>query len=183
MDLSFIIMNSPLILSLAAMIMTITLSNFLVEIPINNFLTWGAFVYPFSFFINELTNCYYGPRMARRVAIIASISAFFMSLLCANIHIACASGMAFLVAQLLDISVFTRLSRKSWWLAPALASSLGSLCDTIVFFGMAFYGQGALMFSLGVGDLTVKLLVDMALLAPFRIIMRTNSQNKQMLQV
>ena len=162
-------MRTGLINSFLAMIFAVIISNILVEIPINNWLTWGAFSYPLTFLVSELTNYYYGPRLARRVVYMSFFVAFFLSLFLANAQIACASALAFLIGQLLDISVFVHLRRKAWWLAPISASFLGSLVDTVIFFSIAFWGQGLLIFTLGAGDLAIKLLVDLAMLLPFRI--------------
>lgn len=162
-------MRTGLIYFSLAMIFAVVISNILVDIPINNWLTWGAFTYPLTFLVTELTNYYYGSRLARRVVYIGFFVAFFLSLLLANTQIACASASAFLVGQLLDIGVFAHLRRRAWWLAPASASFLGSLVDTLVFFSLAFWGQGLLIFTLGAGDLGIKLLMDLAMLLPFRI--------------
>jgi uncharacterized PurR-regulated membrane protein YhhQ (DUF165 family) len=162
-------MKSGLIYYSLAMIFAVVISNILVEMPINNWLTWGAFSYPLTFLVTELTNYYYGSRSARRVVYIGFVVAFFLSLMLANAQIACASALAFLVGQLLDISVFVRLRRKTWWLAPLAASFLGSFVDTVIFFSIAFWGQGLLILTLGAGDLGLKLLMDLVMLLPFRI--------------
>lgn len=156
-------------IAILSMIAVVAASNYLVEIPINDWLTWGAFSYPISFLITELTNYYYGQRAAQRVVYVGFSLAVVLSLIFANPHIALASGMAFLSGQLLDISVFTRLRRKAWWLAPFSASVLGSLVDTLIFFTIAFWGQGRLIVTLGMGDLFIKLCMDIAMLLPFRM--------------
>src|ERR671929_221955 len=51
-----------------------------------------------------------------------------------RLRIAAASGSAFLIGQLLDVTVFNRLRRKSWWRAPVFASLAGSMLDTAIFF-------------------------------------------------
>lgn len=162
-------MKSGLIYFSLAMIVAVVSSNILVEIPINNWLTWGAFSYPLTFLVTELANYYYGPKLARRVVYIGFLLAFLLSFIFANTQIACASGLAFLVGQLLDIGVFSRLRGRSWWLAPAAASFLGSLVDTLIFFSVAFWGQGLLILTLGAGDLGIKLAMDLAMLLPFRL--------------
>ena len=50
-----------------------------------------------------------------------------------------ASGSAFLVAQLLDISIFARLRGRAWWLPPFVSSVISSALDTAIFFSLAFY--------------------------------------------
>ena len=54
------------------------------------------------------------------------------------VRIAIASGAAFLTAQLLDVTVFNRLRRRSWWRAPVFGSLAGSVLDTAIFFCVAF---------------------------------------------
>ena len=46
----------------------VILSNWAVQYPINDWLTWGAFTYPVVFLVTDLTNRALGPAMARRVA-------------------------------------------------------------------------------------------------------------------
>ena len=158
-------------LAICAMVAVVAASNYLVEIPINEWLTWGAFTYPFTFLVTELTNYSYGPRWAKRVVYVGFGLAVVLSLIFMNAQIAVASGTAFLVGQLLDISVFTRLRQKSWWMAPLSASIAGSLIDTAIFFTIAFWGQGMLIFTLGAGDFLIKLSMDIALLLPFRMLL------------
>lgn len=157
-----------------AIMIVIASSNSLVQIEINQWLTWGAFTYPFSFFITEIINRFYGPSNARRVAYIGFLVAVVWGFLFMNRQIAFASSVAFLASQLLDISVFNRLRRAAWWLAPGVASVLASLVDTLIFFYLAFYGQEASWVQLGFGDLSIKLLMDLLLLLPFRIFLWTN---------
>ena len=57
-----------LLLPVAAMAAVIVLSNFTVQFPINDWLTWGAFTYPLVFLVCDLTNRAIGPAAARRVA-------------------------------------------------------------------------------------------------------------------
>ncbi len=133
----------PLLLPIAAMAIIVTVSNFAVQFPIKAFglgdyLTWGAFTYPFSFFVNELTNRRYGPAAARQVVYAGFVVAIVLSALIATPRIAVASGTAFLVAQLLDVFVFDWLRRQTWWRAPFLSAAGGSAVDTAVFFSLAF---------------------------------------------
>ena len=51
-----------------AMAAVIVLSNVLVQHPINDWLTWGAFSFPVVFLVTDLTNRSLGPTAARRVA-------------------------------------------------------------------------------------------------------------------
>lgn len=122
-------------------------SNFLVQYPLHatlaginlaDLLTFGAFTYPIAFLVTDLTNRQFGPKIARRVVFVGFIAGVLLSILLASPRIAAASGTAFLVGQLLDISVFNRLRRESWWKAPLMGSLIGSALDTVIFFTMSF---------------------------------------------
>lgn len=155
-------------------------------------LTWGAFTYPIAFLITDLSNRRLGAAAARRVVLVGFALAVGLSVWLASPRIAVASGTAFLVAQMLDVAVFDRLRRAVWWRAPLVSSGIGSLVDTALFFAIAFapaFGaldlggeDGSLGFavpllsigplvplwvSLALGDLIVKALVALALIAPY----------------
>ena len=55
-------------------------------------------------------------------------------------------------------------------MAPLTSSILGSATDTFLFFCIAFYATGVPWITLALGDLTVKLLIALAMLIPFRIL-------------
>ena len=130
----------------AAMMAVVAASNVLVQYPVEHFglnevLTWGAFSYPLAFLVNDLTNRRFGPVVTRRVVYAGFALAVVLSIWLATSRIALASGTAFLVGQLLDIGVFNRLRRQSWWQAPLAGSLLGSALDTAIFFTLAFAGD------------------------------------------
>lgn len=153
------------------MIMLISISNHLVEIQISPWLTWGAFSYPFTFLVTELTNRFYGPEVAQRVVYIGFVTAILLTFNFMNERIATASCLAFLVGQLLDIYVFNYFRNMSWWVAPGIASITASLVDTLIFFSVAFGGQQIEWVSLAIGDFIVKLGMDLCLLLPFRFLL------------
>jgi uncharacterized PurR-regulated membrane protein YhhQ (DUF165 family) len=159
-----------------AMMAVVVASNILVQHPFTPFglgevLTWGAFTYPVSFLVTDLTNRVAGAARARRGGVAGVGRGVVLSAVLSEPRIAAASGTAFLVGQLLDITVFNRLRRGSWWKAPFVASALGSVVDTGLFFSLAFAGTDVPWTSLALGDLCVKLLYALVLLAPFRIAM------------
>ena len=55
-----------------------------------------------------------------------------------TLRIAIGSGLAFLVAQLVDVFVFDRLRSGNWWRAPLASTLIGSSLDTAIFFTIAF---------------------------------------------
>lgn len=115
-------------------------------------------------------------------------------------RIAMASGAAFLTAQLLDVTVFNWLRRQVWWRAPIFGTLAGSIVDTAIFFSVAFSAafafagpsdafalenapllgvfsvETARWMSWALGDLTVKLLIAIFALIPYRLIAARWSQ-------
>lgn len=154
-----------------AMLIVITSSNYLVQFPLNDWLTWGAFTFPVAFLVTDLTNRAVGAGAARRVAWTGFAIAVLVSLALAPWRIAVASGVAFIVGQLLDIVAFNKLRTMSWWKAPLIGSIVASVVDTGIFFFLAFYGSDMNWLTLAAGDLGIKWLMAAVLLAPYRIML------------
>ena len=160
----------------------IIISNYLVQFPINKFnlqdvLTYGAFSYPVTFLITDLANRRFGKKEARKlvyvgftigVLLTTFVSKNFEDLI--SIRIALGSGTAFLIAQLIDIEIFQRLRNKVWFIAPVTSSVLGSTVDTFLFFSISFLGTGIPWVTLAFGDLSVKFLMALLMLIPFRLL-------------
>jgi len=159
-----------LYLPVLAMAGIVLLSNILVQYPINPWLTWGAFSYPVAYLVTDVCNRIHGPQLARRVAWVGFITGLALSAALSPVRIAAASGAAFLISQLLDVAVFNRLRRQSWWKAPLLGSAAASVVDTAIFFGVAFGGTQVSWLHLAAGDLGVKLTMAFALLPPYRLL-------------
>ncbi len=151
-----------------AMLLVIVSSNYLVQFPINDWLTWGAFTFPVAFLVTDLTNRAVGASAARRVAWTGFAIAVVVSLALAPWRIAVASGVAFIVGQLLDIVAFNKLRAMSWWKAPLIGSVVASVLDTGIFFFLAFAGSNMDWLMLAAGDLGVKWVMAAVLLAPYR---------------
>ena len=151
-----------------AMMLVVVASNWLVQNPINAWLTWGAFVYPVAFLVNDLTNRAVGMAAARRVAWAGFAIAVVVSAMVAPWRIAVASGTAFIVSQLADVRVFNRWRSRTWWKAPLIGSAVASVIDTVIFFSLAFAGTALDWWLLAIGDLGIKLLMAVVLLGPYR---------------
>jgi hypothetical protein len=163
--------NTPLLTlwrPILAMLIVITSSNYLVQFPINDWLTWGAFTFPVAFLVTDLTNRAVGNVAARRVAWVGFTIAVVVSLAVAPWRIAVASGVAFILGQLLDIVAFNKLRAMAWWKAPLIGSVVASVVDTGVFFFLAFAGSDMDWLMLAAGDLGIKWLMAALLLAPYR---------------
>lgn len=192
----------PGIIAMAAIVVA---SNILVQFLFGDWLTWGAFTYPFAFLVTDLMNRVYGATAARKVV----FAGFAVGVLCSLIgtqimgefgplvtmRIAIGSGLAFLTAQLLDVSIFSALRDGRWWRAPLASTLIGSSVDTILFFSIAFSAQfvwidpandvswanevlpllgvgpmAPLWVSLAFADWMVKLSLALIALIPFRLI-------------
>lgn len=193
-------------------------SNILVQFLFGNWLTWGAFTYPIAFLITDVMNRVYGPGPARRVVFAGFAVGVACSLIGSQImlegdgysyaavplRVAVGSGVAFLTAQLLDVSIFNMLRRRQWWLPPLASTLVGSAVDTALFFSIAFaasitvfgasadaainwawesvpfLGMGAvapLWVSLAFADWLVKLSLALVALVPFRMLVTKLSPN------
>jgi queuosine precursor transporter len=163
----------------------VLISNYLVQFPIQHYdlekiLTYGAFSYPVAFLITDLANRSYGKVAAIKIVYIGfAIGISFTLLFSTNfadlisIRIAIGSGVAFLVAQLLDVQIFDNLRKKKWYIAPLTSSIIGSTVDTFLFFSISFYATGVPWVTLSLGDLIVKVLVALIMLIPFRLLLKT----------
>lgn len=143
-------MRRSLLQGVAAMAAIVIASNILVQFLVGNWLTWGAFTYPFAFLVTDIMNRLHGPRAARQVV----AAGFVVGIACSfagaqiegpfgplvSLRVAMGSATAFLAGQLLDVAVFNRLRAGSWWRAPFASSALGSMVDTAIFFPLAFAG-------------------------------------------
>ena len=153
----------------------------------------------------------YGPADARRVVYFGFATGVICSLIGSQIilegdgytypavafRIAVGSGIAFLVAQLVDVIVFDRLRTGAWWHAPLASTMIGSILDTALFFTIAFSASvpffsdaangkiswawdmaplltfsfdAPLWISLALADWTVKVSIALIALIPFRIL-------------
>lgn len=136
-------------------IIVITISNFLVSIPIEflNFkLTWSAFSFPLVVLAIDLTIRILGKSIARATiaisypfAIISSIGVLLIegSSVYEALRIGIASASAYGISTLLDVYIFQviREKYKYWWLAPSVSTVFANIIDTFVFFYTAFYNS------------------------------------------
>ena len=188
-----------------AMAIIVVASNILVQFLFGQWLTWGAFTYPLAFLVTDLMNRIYGPGPARQVIFAGFVVGVFCSLIGTQIQgefgplvtfrIALASGAGFLIAQMLDVSIFHALRNGKWWRAPLASSVIGSSVDTLLFFSIAFSSaltfiependvswanealpllgagpEAPLWVSLAVADWGVKLSLALIALLPFKAI-------------
>ena len=183
-------MNRLFLLLSFLMGVVVLISNYLVQFPVNHFglskiFTYGAFSYPIAFLITDLSNRSFGKIQARKIVYFGFIIGVIFTLFVStnfkdiiSIRIVIGSGTAFLVAQLIDISVFDRYRKSNKWYVPPLFSSLvGSVVDTFLFFFISFYGTTMPWITLSLGDLAVKIVVAITMLLPFRLLTSIFKEN------
>ena len=159
-------------LPVIAMVAVVLVSNILVQYPLNDWLTWGAFSYPFAFLVTDLSNRQLGSLPARKVIYFGFLAAVILSVWFAGPRIAIASGVAFLVGQLLDVYIFNWQRNTAWWRAPLVSSLLASLVDSFLFFYIAFSYSGLPWITWALGDYMIKIAVAIILLIPYAAVLR-----------
>jgi len=176
-------------------LLIIASSNYLVQLPFTLFgfhTTWGAFTFPFIFLATDLTVRIFGATMARQIilrvmmpslAISYGLSVLFyqgeyqgwshlgeFNLFVARIAIA--SFMAYMLGQIMDVSVFNRLRQtKQWWVAPSCSTIFGNALDTVAFFAIAFYNSPDPFMAenwveISLVDYSFKLIISLGLFVP-----------------
>mgnify|MGYP001424332575 FL=1 len=163
-----ILKQKSLITLIIGMALVVVISNIAVSYPINDWLTWGALTYPIAFLVTDMTNRLFGVSRARTVVYAGFLIGVILSLWAADMRIALASGSAFLIAQLLDITIFDKLRQKTWWKAPLISTIISSAVDTLLFFSIAFVATGLPWVTWAIGDYGAKLAMAAILLMPFR---------------
>ena len=195
------------IFGVIAMATIVVISNILVQKLLGQWLTWGALTYPFAFLVTDLTNRFSCVAAARRVVCVGFLIGVLCSLIgtqfvgeygpLVTVRVALGSGIAFLTAQMVDVTIFDRLRARIWWQPPIISSVAGSVIDTALFFTIAFsqslvwiepgnditwaveilplFGFGPeapLWVSLAVADFAVKVGILIIALIPFRLLVR-----------
>lgn len=154
----------------------ISLSNWIVQFPQTfmgiNF-TWAMFIFPLIVVATDLTIRLSNKYNARWIVGISYIPAIIISTLLADWRIGVASGTAYLISQLLDVSVFQKIRERvtAWWAAPVVATFFSNIIDTYTFFGVAFAGSDdAFMAANWVGiattDLFFKMIISYIIILP-----------------
>lgn len=173
-----------LVIAGALMAFIVYISNVLVGIRIGwlneNWFNYGQFTFPVAFLITDIINRLFGARRAFWVIAIGFLGGvifFFIAPLegapwpnaWSVGRIALGSLTAFVVGQVLDVSIFNSLRQRAWWFGPLVSSIVASLIDTVLFYGIAAGGSENWMNFASV-DFGVKVFVALVALVPFRLV-------------
>lgn len=154
----------------------IIIANYTVQFQIlGSPLTFGALTYPFSFLVLDILSERYSKKETMKVLGVGLLLAFYPSYLSATPQIALASIAAFCISQPLDVVLFytfKRLAPKIWWLRGTSSTIIAQFFDTLIFFGVAFWGIKTLDESLtmAVADYSIKALVGFVNIPLFYIL-------------
>jgi uncharacterized PurR-regulated membrane protein YhhQ (DUF165 family) len=108
----------------------------LVHIGLSLAVTAGTFAAGFALIARDWVQVIDG----RRVVLVAIVVGALVSALTSNPAIALASGIAFLVSELVDLGVFTPLRARSLPMAVLVSSVVSAPVDTILFLYLAGFG-------------------------------------------
>ncbi len=170
--------------------------------PLLNGLTYGAITFPVAFLVTDTVNRIHGSNAARLVVFAGfvmgaasswifggtqflnvifgielyeprALRTLFSVELMSFQWIALASASAFLISQLLDITIFNRLRQQAWWKAPMISSLISSAIDKLIFFFIGFSGIEELSWiNMARADWIAAILTTICLLPIYRMIIQ-----------
>ena len=166
-------------------IVIISLSNFLVSIPIEIIgvkLTLAAFSFPLVIVATDLTVRLLGKSIAQKTisfafpfAIVSSFLILYyeQNLISIAIRISLASSVAYALSILIDINAFQYFRNRYsyWWVAPSLSTFVSNIIDTYSFFFTAFYNSEDIFMSknwleIATNQLIIKIIIGLILFLP-----------------
>ncbi len=139
-------------------------ANYTVQFPINEWLTYGALLYPFTFLLTDILGEKYSKEDVLSVVKKGVLIAIVPTILISDWRIACASIVTFFLVQQLDVRIFHYLKEKYknlWWLRNNASTMISQLFDTSLFFILAFsfVMPFEMIVKLIIGDYIVKIII------------------------
>jgi len=119
----------------------IIIANYTVQFPINDWLTYGALLFPFTFLLTDILSEKYSKEEVLTIVKVGILLAVIPTIIIADWRIAFASIFTFFVVQQLDVKIFHFLKEKFanlWWLRNNVSTMVSSFFDTVLFFMIAF---------------------------------------------
>ena len=155
-----------LVVGVVATMLILVAANYGVNVPINDWVTWGHFIFPLVFLVTDLNNKLFGAKVSGRVVAVSFLIGGVLIFFVVSPRLAAASAGAFLIGQLVDVVVFQRLRQQIWWRAPVVSSIIASAVDSAVFYVAAFWGTGLPWVQWGIADFFIKFLMIFPLIGP-----------------
>lgn len=139
-------------------------ANYTVQFPINEWLTYGAILYPFTFLLTDVLGERYEKSEVLTVVKLGVAIAIIPTILIADWRIAFASIITFYLIQQLDVKIFHYLKEKYknlWWLRNNASTMISQFFDTSLFFilSFSFILPFDTILKLIIGDYTIKLII------------------------
>ncbi len=164
----------------------IVLSNYAVQFSINEWLTFGALTYPFTYLFSDILSENNDKKDTLKIVKFGALIAVVPTLFLADFRIALGSVTAFFFIQQVDVHIFHALKEKFaklWWLRNNGSTLVSQFLDTIVFWTIAMGGTMPLsaLVKLMLGDYAIKVvaaLLDTPFFYAFAIRMQANRLSK-----
>jgi len=165
----------------------IIIANYTVQFQINEWLTYGAILFPFTFLLTDILSEKYSKEDVLSVVKMGIVVAIIPTILISDWRIAFASIVTFYVIQQLDVKLFHYLMskfQKQWWIRNNVSTMVSSFFDTVLFFTLAFAFilPFDVIVKLIIGDYLIKLvlaLLDTPLFYLFAIRLKEYSFGKK----
>jgi uncharacterized PurR-regulated membrane protein YhhQ (DUF165 family) len=169
-------LKAKLLLAIAAYVASIVLANVLtnyfglVSIGFGLLVTAGTFAAGAALVLRDAVQVYGG----RWYVLAAILGGACLSIVMSNPTIALASGIAFLVSEIVDWGVFTPVRKRSMALAVVLSSVVSAPVDTVLFLWLAGFGVS---WSAVIGQFIVKTLLALVAAGIITLIARKREQH------
>lgn len=142
----------------------VILSNYLVQFRINDWITWGAILFPIGFLLIDVITERYGEKISIDSLKVGILFAFIPTFILVDHRIAIASLIAYFTSQFVDIKIFSFFKNKYnklWYLRNNVSTFVSQFIDSFLFFFIAFYGNMdiKIILTLSVGTLGIKYLI------------------------
>lgn len=164
----------------------IVVANYTVQFPINEWLTYGAIMFPFSFLFVDILSERYSKDEVLKVIKYGVLIAAIPTIIIADWRIAFASLSCLIVSQYINVRIFMFFKQRFtnlWWLRSGGSTLIAQFFDTFIFYmlAFAFVLPFETIIKLVIGDYLIKItiaLLDTPIFYLFAIKLRYYTFNK-----
>ena len=145
--------------------LVVILSNYLVQFTLNDWLTYGAILFPIGFLLTDILSERKGKEYVKTVIRQGILISIIPTILFVDYRITAASLIAYFISQNIDVSIFSYLKEKfnkQWWLRNNVSTIISQTVDSFAFFFIAFYGVMPIsqLVTLSIGALGLKIFMS-----------------------